>query len=98
MAAFPKASDKHYESIQKEIFTRIEAGDINATLELADILFERRDYTLARVFYFIVDHHGSFPKAFDRLMQIEHMVWLQERNKRLADKQEKAVEEINVKD
>ncbi|OGT05823.1 MAG: hypothetical protein A2103_00990 [Gammaproteobacteria bacterium GWF2_41_13] len=54
--------------IPKELLDKVALSDMDATFELGNILFRRKDYHLARLCFFIVSEHGNGNKEAKLLL------------------------------
>jgi len=65
------------EGIKDELLDKVSARDVDATLELAEILFERGQYRFARIFFLIVtqcSNKQAKEKAQERLSEINWII------------------------
>ncbi|OGT05851.1 MAG: hypothetical protein A2103_03755 [Gammaproteobacteria bacterium GWF2_41_13] len=63
------------DAIPKMLFDKVEIGDMNATYELAEVLFKQQRYNFARILFLCAKQHG-IGKANDRLAEIERLIYV----------------------
>ena len=80
------------EQISNELREKVKNGDIEATFELADILFREKQYHAARIYYLMASNHG-IPAAFDRLQEIDYLVGHPGQSKPWIDMEEEIIKE-----
>lgn len=61
------------DAIPKALLDKVSIGDIKATFELAEILFQQQRYNFARSLFICASNHG-IDKANDRLAEIERLI------------------------
>ncbi|HCU05316.1 MAG TPA: hypothetical protein DIC51_03280 [Coxiellaceae bacterium] len=81
------------EQIPNELYAKVKNGDIEATFELAEILFREKEYHLARIYYLTVSNHGV-PAAFDRLKEIDYLLGYPGQSKNWLDMKEEIIKEV----
>jgi len=62
------------DEIPKALLDKVSIGDMKATFELAEILFQQQRYNLARSLFICASNHG-IDKAKDRLDEIERLIY-----------------------
>lgn len=85
--------NKIVEQIPNELHEKVKNGDIEATFELAEILFREKEYHLARIYYLTVSNHGV-PAAFDRLKEIDSLLGYPGQSKNWLDMKEEIIKEV----
>lgn len=80
------------EQIPNELREKAKNGDIEAAFELAEILFRKKEYHAARIYYLMVSNHG-IPAAFDRLQEIDYLLGHPGQSKPWIDMEEEIIKE-----
>lgn len=80
------------EQIPNELREKAKNGDIEAAFELAEILFRKKEYHAARIYYLMVSNHG-IPAAFDRLYEIDYLLGHPGQSKPWLDMEDKIIKE-----
>ena len=62
------------DAIPKSLLDKVSIGDVKATFELAEILFQQQRYNLARSLFMCASNNG-IDKANDRLAEIERLIY-----------------------
>ena len=81
------------EQIPNELREKAKNGDIEAAFELAEILFRKKEYHAARIYYLMVSNHG-IPAAFDRLYEIDYLLGHLGESKPWLDMKEEILKEV----
>ena len=63
------------DAIPKSLLDKVSIGDVKATFELAEILFQQQRYNLARSLFICASNNG-IDKANDRLAEIEQLIYV----------------------
>ncbi|HCU05159.1 MAG TPA: hypothetical protein DIC51_02435 [Coxiellaceae bacterium] len=63
------------DAIPKSLLDKVSIGDVKATFELAEILFQQQRYNLARSLFMCASNNG-IDKANDRLAEIERLIYV----------------------
>lgn len=89
----PLPTNNIVEGISNELYEKVKNGDIEATFEVAEILFRAKKYHPARMFYLTVSNHGV-PAAFDRLKEIDYLLGYPGQSKNWLDMKEEIIKEV----
>lgn len=69
------------DAIDKRLLDKVTFGDIDATVELAEIFFQQQRYGFATSLFMLASKHGD-QKATDRLADIDQLI---HRNKKAEE-------------